>query len=261
LERQLAGARKALGERLRKLASLLPDTPLARFFSKVLSVLNAVQDGAAIWMAPNAAIAGIFNGLAKPPPGCNESWTPRLPKRAGVASASAVAASRVLPAAFRPVASGLFRPVVRGPFISSREAAAFARVGDSLTDQLATARALQHEMKLSDSSPSKGARLLSRKLGRLLRQAPAHYRALASALAFESIPATAEVLAGRDSGRTLARLRSALKRLGAPRALISQVNVSLDATAPGDPVDPLAVLQDPTLDELGRAAAKALAIK
>jgi hypothetical protein len=163
--------------------------------------------------------------------------------------------------AFRPVASRLFRPLVPRPFVSRRQAAAFARVTNSLTDQLATAQALKHEMRRSGASPSKGARLLSRRLGRLLRRAPARYRSLASAFAFEPIPATAEALAGRGSRRTLARLRSALKRLGAPRALISEVNGSLDPTAPGDLVDPFAILRDPTLDQLGRTAAKALALK
>ena len=211
-------------------------------------------------MAPNAASRAFLNGLAKPPPGCDENWTPQLPKRAGVGSA-ATAAWAALPAAFRPVASAASRPIMPSPFVSRRQAVAFARVTSHLTDQLATVKALQLEMKRSVDSPSKGARRLARRLGKLLRKGPSSYRALATALDLDPVPVTAEALAEADPGEVAAGLRSALKRIGASRALIAGVGGPIYAPAAGELVDPLAVLTDPSLDELGRAAAAALAFR
>jgi hypothetical protein len=148
--------------------------------------------------------------------------------------------------------------MVAGPFITRGQAAAFARVSESLLDQAATVRALQHEVGRSGDTRSKGARILARRLARLLVKAPSRYRALAAAFAFQPVPVTDEVLGAWHVERTLVDVRRALRRFGAPRSLTAKVNGSLNTSAAGDNLDPLASFRDPTLDELGQRAAVGL---
>ncbi|HUR85210.1 MAG TPA: hypothetical protein VMY78_07685 [Solirubrobacteraceae bacterium] len=259
---EIAGARRALGDRIRALGALIADIPGAKVFLKGLSLLNPLQDAGAIWVFANSALAAIYNQRAKPPPGCDEPWTPNLPKRAipglftpavrGLVAAVSQPAARSAAAARPP-----FKPLAAGPYVTGGQAAAFARFTGSLTDQLATVRALERESRRAGGTSSAGTRRLERRLVRLLRDGPAIYRALATTFAFEPMAATPEALADRAAAQPTARLRARLKGLGAPRSLFAQVAESLDPTAAGELVDPFAVLRDPALDALARIAAAA----
>ncbi len=259
--RELAGARKALGDRLRALAALIADVPGAKVFLRGLSLLNPFQDAGAIWVFANSVLAAIYNQRAKPPPGCDEPWTPNLPKRAipGLFTPAlrGLAAAVSQPVATRAAAAARPRLVslAPGPYVTRGQAAAFARFTGSLTDQLATVRALERESRRARATSSSGTRRLERRLVRLLRAGPAIYRAVATTFAFQPLAATPEALADRAAAQPLARLRARLKGLGAPRSLLAQVSESLDPTAPGELVDPFAVLRDPALDALARIAA------
>jgi hypothetical protein len=244
--------RANLGDTLTKLSRFLTDTDIGRALGNFLRVFNAAQDAAAGWMVANAAIAAILNNLARPPQGCDENWTRKLPvpTNPGIPSrpSAATTAASAGPGAFGRLRPGIFLPRV--------QANAFNALLGALGEEIRLARELAADSAGTKSKPSRAS---LRKLGRVAAKTPGQFRRLASALSFDPLIATPEALAQREHGATVRALRAELRRLGGGRDLMGGLALVRGVSSVGTLVDPFARLRSPELDDLARRGAAALA--
>jgi len=250
---ELTKLRGNLGNTLTQLSRFLTDTEIGRALGNFIRIFNVAQDTAAAWMVVNAATAAILNNLARPPKGCDEGWTRKLPVPPGAASASAAlnasgaGSRRKVPAAFGPVRAGLFLP--------RPQARAFNSALGLLGQQIRLAQAI--ERMTQGSAPKLPART-ARKLARLLQKGPSHFRGLATAIQLPRLPVTAEALQQRTKARRVSDLRAELRRLGAGRDLITGLASPRGIAAANTVVEPFAFFTNSELDELPRLGAGAL---